>query len=255
MARRMQETGRGAGRRRRRGGPRRRSPPGLLRRSSTVKTLLQAYCGAGEEARPERLPLRGSVGEQGCGLQECPSRRFGEEDGASRFGSGEDEAGRFGSGDAPSSVDVGRRRAEQCRRGEEARRALSRRRWGGGELGGGVGSASGWKKMVGRGAPSQVPPAVGRSRASAGKKMVERGAPSPVPPTVGSLEGRRVPPTVGSLEGRRGRRVQDLGLGNFGFGFLDGEGSRGPLAGHGNGIRVTETMAKQCSDVFLRVGG
>jgi hypothetical protein len=63
------ETGRGAGRRRRRGGPRRRSPPGLLRRSSTVKTLLQACCGAGEEARPERLPLRGSVGEQGCGLR------------------------------------------------------------------------------------------------------------------------------------------------------------------------------------------
>jgi hypothetical protein len=101
------ETGRGAGRRRRRGGPRRRSPPGLLRRSSTVKTLLQACCGAGEEARPERLPLRGSVGEQGCGLQERPSRRFGEEDGAGRFGSGEwrfgsgeDKAGRFGSGDA-----------------------------------------------------------------------------------------------------------------------------------------------------------
>jgi hypothetical protein len=159
------ETGRGAGRRRRRGGPRRRSPPGLLRRSSTVKTLLQACCGAGEEARPERLPLRGSVGEQGCGLQERPSRRFGEEDGAGRFGSGEwrfgsgeDEAGRFGSGDAPSSIDVGRRRAEPRADdgGEEASLAgasgarwWGTRWWGGGAKPSAVGGGGGEMKGVG----------------------------------------------------------------------------------------------------------
>ena len=189
MARRMQETGRGAGRRRRRGGPRRRSPPGLLRRSSTVKTLLQACCGAGEEARPERLPLRGSVGEQGCGLQESPSRRFGEEDGAGRFGSGEwrfgsgeDEAGRFGSGDAPSSIDVGRRRAEPRADdgGEEA------------SLAGASGARPGGRRWWG-----------GGRQAKCRRRWGD--------------EGRRVPPTVGSLEGRRGRRVQDLGLGNFGW--------------------------------------
>lgn len=214
MARRMQETGRGAGRRRRRGGPRRRSPPGLLRRSSTVKTLLQACCGAGEEARPERLPLRGSVGEQGCGLQERPSRRFGEEDGAGRFGSGEDEAGRFGSGDAPSSIDVGRRRAEPRADdgGEEASLAgaSGARRWGTRSWGGG-------------------------RQAKCRRRWGD--------------EGRRVPPTVGSLEGRRGRRVQ------IGFGEFWMERGRGAHLQITIGIRVTETMAKQCSDVFLRVGG
>jgi hypothetical protein len=54
----------------------------------------------------------------------------------------------------------------------------------------------------------------------------------------------------GELGGRSGPASTD-----WIWGILDGEGSRGPHAGHGNGIRVSETMAKHCSDVVLCVGG
>jgi hypothetical protein len=131
-----------------------------------------------------------------------------------------------GGAPSPEQTTVGRRRAWRGRRehvgGEED----------GGE-GGAKPSAAGGGEMKGVGS------------ASVGKKMVGRGGAKPSAAGGGEMKG------VGCR--RRWGAWRGVGAGEYRiwvWGILDGEGSRGPHAGHGNGIRVMETMAKQSSDVF-----
>jgi hypothetical protein len=131
-----------------------------------------------------------------------------------------------GGAPSPEQTTVGRRRAWRGRRERV-----------GGEEDGGEGGAK----------PSA---AGGGEMKGVGSALVGRGGRQAQCRRRWGDEGRRVPPTVGSLEGRRAGEYRI-----WVWGILDGEGSRGPHAGHGNGIRVTETMVKQCSDVFLCVGG
>jgi hypothetical protein len=102
------------------------------------------------------------------------------------------------------------------------------------------------------GAPSPEQTTVGRRRAWRGRRERVRveedggeGGAKPSAADGGEMKG------VGCR--RRWGAWRGVGAGEYRiwvWGILDGEGSRGPLAGHGNGIRVTETMVKQCSDVF-----